>query len=101
MTEMDRDYLGLSLEQTKRRMFQYECPFFDDYLTLVFSLTACLQRSQHLCVCDKERGFSPGCAGGAKYLLDRGVLSTHLIWMVLSSCTLPGRLPVMVVLGMR
>lgn len=45
--------------------------------------------------------FSSWCADARKYLLDRGVLSTHLIWMVLSSCTLPWRLPVRAVLGMR
>lgn len=35
------------------------------------------------------------------YLLDSGVLSTHLIWIVLSSCTLPRWLPDTLALGMR
>lgn len=36
-----------------------------------------------------------------RYLLDRGVLSTHLIWIVLSSCTLPRWLPDTLAFGMR
>ena len=36
-----------------------------------------------------------------RYLLDSGVLSTHLIWIVLSSCTLPRWLPDTLAFGMR
>lgn len=36
-----------------------------------------------------------------QYLFDRGVLSMHLIWIVLSSWTLLGRLLIILVFGMR
>lgn len=47
-------------------------------------------------------GTSTGvCPHRLVYLLDSGFLSTHLIWIVLSSCTLPRWLPDTLALGMR
>lgn len=50
------------------------------------------------------QGGRPMCAAAQihlGYLLDSGVLSTHLIWIVLSSCTLPRWLPDTLAFGMR
>lgn len=103
---MDRErdyYFGLSLRQKKHRIFEYRFLFLDEHWTLIFSLTACLQRPQPLLISSltKPGASAAGVLMHMEYLLDRGVLSTHRIWMVLSSCTLPGRLPLAAALGMR